>query len=124
MDTLLQQYLNNLKSNVHEMAGLVEEAILIATKALAKKDASGLGRVFDLEEQINNFHKKIDRDCFKLLARQSPVASDLRLIIVSTKMSVDLERMGDLACTISYCLRDYFEGPPIPGMGTRVKEWQ
>ncbi len=114
MDTLLQQYLNQLKSSVNEMAGLVEETIVISTKALARKDADSLNRVFELEEQINEFHKKIDRDCFKLLARQSPVASDLRLLIVSTKMSVDLERMGDLACSISYSISDYLKDQPIP----------
>lgn len=113
MDTLLQQYLSQLKSSVNEMAGLVEETISISTKSLAKKDVEGLQRVFELEEQINNFHKKIDRDCFKLLARQSPVASDLRLLITSTKMSADLERMGDLACSISRCIKDYFDGPPV-----------
>ncbi len=114
MDTLLQQYLNDLKSSVNEMAGLVEETIVISTKALARKEAGSLKRVFELEEQINGFHKKIDRDCFKLLARQSPVASDLRLLIVSTKMSVDLERMGDLACSISHCIADYLKDQPVP----------
>ena len=114
MDTLLQQYLNQLKSSVNEMAGLVEESIVVSTKALAKKEGDNLSRVFELEEQINEFHKKIDRDCFKLLARQSPVASDLRLLIVSTKMSVDLERMGDLACSISHCISDYLKEQPVP----------
>lgn len=113
MDTLLQQYLNQLKSSVNEMAGLVEETIVISTKALAKKDSQSLQRVFELERQINEFHKKIDRDCFKLLARQSPVASDLRLLIVCTKMNVDLERMGDLACSISYCIEDYLKESPV-----------
>ena len=113
MDSLLQQYLTNLKASVHEMAGLVEETIVISTKALASRQTDPLERVFVLEDKINEFHKKIDRDCFKLLARQSPVASDLRLIIVCTKMSVDLERMGDLACSISYCLRDYLGTQPI-----------
>lgn len=113
MDTLLQQYLNDLKSTVYQMAGLVEESLAISTKALAKKDIESLNRVFELEQQIDDLNKKIDRDSFKLLARQSPVASDLRLIIVSTKMNMDLERMGDLACTISYCIRDYFDGQPI-----------
>jgi phosphate transport system protein len=114
MDTLLQQYLNQLKSSVNEMAGLVEETIVVSTKALAKKDPESLSRVFELEDQINEFHKKIDRDCFKLLARQSPVASDLRLLIVSTKMGMDLERMGDLACSISYCISDYLNYRPVP----------
>lgn len=113
MDTLLQQYLNDLKSTVYQMAGLVEESIAISTKALAKKDIESLDRVFQLEKQINELNKKIDHDSFKILARQSPVATDLRLILVSTKMSMDLERMGDLACTISYCIRDYFDGQPM-----------
>ena len=114
MDTLLQQYLNQLKSSVNEMAGLVEESIAISTKALARKDSAALPRVFELEEKINDFHMKIDRDCFKLLARQSPVASDLRLLIVCTKMSMDLERMGDLACSISHCVSDYLKSQPVP----------
>ena len=114
MDTLLQQYLNQLKSSVNEMSGLVEETIVISTKALAKKDADSLQRVFELEDQINEFHLKIDRNCFKLLARQSPVASDLRLLIVCTKMAMDLERMGDLACSISHCIADYLKGQPLP----------
>ncbi len=114
MDTLLQQYLNRLKSSINEMSGLVEEAIVISTKALAKKDTSGLNRVFELEEKINEFHKKIDRDCFKILARQSPVASDLRLLLVCTKMAMDLERMGDLACSITHSIFDYMAGQPVP----------
>ncbi len=113
MDTLLQQYLNELKSNLYQMAGCVEEAIILSTKALAKRDLSNISRVFELESEINGFHKKIDHDCFKLLARQSPVAGDLRLIIVATKMSVDLERMGDLACGISFCLEKYLTFSPV-----------
>ncbi len=113
MESLLGQYLLDLKAKVAQMAGLVEENIFIATKALAKKDVSLLERVFENEEKINEFHKDIDRTCFKLLARQSPVASDLRHILVSTRMAVDLERMGDLACSISYCVRDYFDQQPI-----------
>ncbi len=114
MDTLLQQYLTRLKSAVNEMSGLVEESIVISTKALAKKNTAGLERVFELEDKINEFHKKIDRDCFKLLARQSPVASDLRLLLVCTKMAMDLERMGDLACSMTYSIYDSMKGQPLP----------
>jgi phosphate transport system protein len=113
MDTLLQKYLNELKSTVSQMAGLVEESIELATKALAKKEVSDLEKVFLIEEDINKYNKKIDRDCFKLLARQSPVATDLRFIIVSTKMSVDLERMGDLACSMSHCINLYLKENPV-----------
>ena len=113
MDTLLQQFLNDLRSRVSKMAGHVEVSILQATKALAKNDLDLLESVFLNEKKINQFHKDIDRSCFKLLARQSPVASDLRLILVSSRINVDLERMGDLACNISYCIKDYFKGQPL-----------
>ena len=113
MDSLLQQFLNNLRSSVSQMAGLVESSVYQATKSLAKKDVTLVENVFVNERKINQFHKDIDRMCFKLLARQSPVASDLRLILVSSRINVDLERMGDLACNICYCVRDYFEGQPL-----------
>ena len=113
MDNLLQYYLNDLKSSVHQMGGLVEESLAIAIKAISEKDGENLHRVFDLESQINDYHKKIDHDCFKILARQSPVAGDLRLIIVIIKMSVDLERMGDMAFSITHCLKNYFKTQPV-----------
>ncbi len=113
MDNLLQYYLKDLKSNVNQMAGLVEESIVIATKAISEKNGENLHRVFDLESQINSYHKKIDHGCFRFLARQSPVASDLRLIIVIIKMGVDLERMGNMACSVTHCLNNYFKVQPV-----------
>ena len=121
MDNLLQQYLNGLKSDVNQMAGLVEESIFIAIKAISEKNGGDLQRVFDLESKINNYHKTIDRSCFRILARQSPVAGDLRLIIVVIKMSVDLERMGDMACSMTQCLKNYFELQPVPFASTIPK---
>ena len=114
MDNLLQKHLNDLKSDVNQMAGLVEESIFIAIKAISEKNGDDLQRVFDLELRINNYHKTIDRSCFRTLARQSPVAGDLRLIIAIIKMSVDLERMGDIACSITQCLKNYFKLQPVP----------
>ncbi len=113
MDNLLQQYLNDLKSSVNQMAGLVEESLAIAIKAISEKSEGNLDRVFDLESQINDYHKKIDHGCFRFLARQSPVAGDLRLIIVIIKMGVDLERMGDMACSITHHLKNYFKAQPV-----------
>ena len=115
MDRLLEPYLSQVKSSVSEMAGLVEESLVLSTKSLAKREAKALDRVFELEEKINEFHRKIHRDCFKILARQSPVASDLRLLIASLKLSVNLERMGGLACSMSHSISNYLNGQvPLP----------
>ncbi|MGZ3685698.1 MAG: phosphate signaling complex protein PhoU, partial [Bdellovibrionota bacterium] len=63
----------------------------------------------------------------ELLARQSPLAADLRLVIAILKISTDLERMGDQAVNISYNAKDYLEGEPvkdlvdIPRMAKEVK---
>jgi len=113
MDNLLQQYINDLKSSINQMAGLVEESLAIAIKAISEKDKENLDRVFDLESQINDYHKEIDHGCFRFLARQSPVAGDLRLIIVIIKMGVDLERMGDMTFSIALCLKNYFKTQPV-----------
>lgn len=113
MDTLLEKFLDELRAKVSQMAGYVEEAIQISTKALAAKDVNSLETVFAIEKKINEYHKNIDRTVFKLLARQSPVASDLRMILAIGKINVDLERMGDLARTIAFCVRDYLKSTPV-----------
>ena len=113
MDTILEKYIDDLRAQVGQMAGLVEEAVQLATKALAAKDSELIGQVQVLEDQINGYHKKIDRLAFKLLARQSPVASDLRMILAIGRMNVDLERMGDLARSIAFCVQDYLRWQPV-----------
>lgn len=105
--------LRNLKEQILAMGGHVELAVEAATQALIQRQTSGLKAVHDLEAKINREHMEVDEACIQLLARQSPLAADLRLVIAVLKISTDLERMGDQAVNIAYNTKDYLEGEPV-----------
>lgn len=104
--------LHELRALVLTMAGYIEEMVDLSMKALVLRDMARLSRIADVELEVNSLHMKIDNICFKILACQSPVAADLRLILAIIKINVDLERMGDLACSNSYAIKDYLESQP------------
>lgn len=108
----IEKSLHELRALALTMAGYVEESIDMSMKALVLRDEALLGQITDLEEEVNSLHKKIDLVCFRILACQSPVATDLRLILAIIKMNVDLERMGDLVCSSSYAIGDYLKSSP------------
>lgn len=98
------QYNRNLEdlfNQVLEMGGLVEgqlnntvEAIKCENKKLAKE-------VKQIDKIVNKEEIEIDRLCARVLARQQPTASDLRLIVSAIRIAVDLERIGDEAVNAS-----------------------
>ena len=105
--------LKNLKDQILAMGGNVEQAIEAATQALIQRNPEGFKKVHDLEASINREHMEVDQACLQLLARQSPLAADLRLVIAVLKISTDLERMGDQAVNIAHNAKDYLEVEPI-----------
>ncbi len=104
--------IHELRSLVLTMAGYIEESVDFSVRSLIVRDSQLLKDVDRIEEEVNKLHKKIDYVCFRLLACQSPVASDLRLILAIIKINVDLERMGDLVCNNSFAIQDYLSGAP------------
>lgn len=105
--------LKNLKDQILAMGGHVELAVEAATQALMQRNPDGFKRVHELEARINREHMEVDEACLQLLARQSPLAADLRLVVAVLKISTDLERMGDQAVNIAYNAKDYLEVKPI-----------
>jgi phosphate transport system protein len=105
--------LKNLKDQILAMGGHVELAVEAATQSLIQKQPQGLKVVHDLEAKINREHMEVDEACLQLLARQSPLAADLRLVVAVLKISTDLERMGDQAVNIAYNAKDYLAGEPV-----------
>jgi len=119
--------LKDLKEQILAMGGHVEQAVESATQALIQRQPALFKLVHELEAKINREHMEVDESCLELLARQSPLAADLRLVIAILKISTDLERMGDQAVNIAYNAKDYLEGEPvkdlvdIPRMAIEVK---
>jgi len=96
------------------MAGFVEQAIERAVEALGERNLGKLAEVHVIEKKINQAHIDVDTTCLGLLARQAPVAADLRLILAIIKINTDLERMGDQAENLSYNTEHYLKHPTVP----------
>ncbi|NMA09183.1 MAG: phosphate signaling complex protein PhoU [Clostridiales bacterium] len=86
-----------LNKELIEMGALCEEAIALSSKALTAADKELAKKVAPLDAEIDQKERNIESLCLKLLLKQQPVASDLRLISAALKMITDMERIGDQA---------------------------
>ena len=114
---MMQRNLDSRLSELHQqlltMAGYAEQAIGSATEAWRLRNLSKIQSVYAIEEKVNQAQISIDDVCFKLIALQQPLATDLRLIIASIKINTDLERVVDLAVNIVKNTEYYLKAPPI-----------
>jgi phosphate transport system protein len=108
-----QAELQELKERLLLMAGLAEERLSLALRALVETDHDLVEQVVRGDEPLNKLHVEIDDRCFKLLALQQPMATDLRTIVAAIKINTDLERVGDLAVNIAEASRRYLRHPPV-----------
>jgi phosphate transport system protein len=79
------------------MAETVRAAMRRATFALLKADQAEAEQVVDRDPEINALYRIVEDKVYDVVARQAPVASDLRLLLTALHVGADLERMGDLA---------------------------
>ena len=106
--------LDTLQERLLEMAGIVERLISRATTAVLERDGSAAEEVAAADDLIDELEVEIDERVIELLALQQPMASDLRQIVTTNKISNDLERMGDHAVSISKAAQRMTEAPPLP----------
>ena len=108
------QELDALSEQLVEMTRLVGSAISRASTALLDADLTLAESVIAADDAVNALRDDLDRRALDLLARQQPVASDLRTIVTSLRMSADLERMGDLARHVARVARRRFPESAVP----------
>jgi phosphate transport system protein len=106
--------LDAITTSLVEITRLAGSAINRATQALLDADLSAAESVITGDEAIDELYAQTERDAFDLLARQQPVASDLRVVIASLRMVADVERMGDLALHIAKVARRRYPASAIP----------
>lgn len=97
----LQQLLVTLRTRLLVMCASVGIALEEAGKALAANDPGRAAAVIESDAAIDALENEIDEMALRLLARSQPVAGDLRFVVTSLRMVVDLERIGDEAVSIS-----------------------
>ncbi len=113
MERQVDTQIDQLKNLILSMGGQVEKALDEAIQALIHRKPDAFKKVHEIETKINQDHIKVDQACMHFLAKQGPVARDLRLIISIIKINSDLERMGDQSVNIAYTGKDYLTRPPI-----------
>ncbi|MDD2401283.1 MAG: phosphate signaling complex protein PhoU [Clostridia bacterium] len=103
MDTrrIFNEKLEELHLDLIKMGSLVEEAIENTIIALKKQDTELAHRIFKDDDIIDDFEHKIEKKCLILIARQQPLAKDLRAIGTALKMITDMERIADHAADIA-----------------------
>ena len=106
--------LDDINNCLVEMANSVGSAMSKATTALLDADIELANLVIQGDEHIDATRESIEQRCFTLLARQAPVATDLRTITAAMRIISDLERMGDLAVHVAKLARMRFPEHAVP----------
>src|SRR5450759_1559140 len=115
--------LDKISDQLVEMTRLAGSAMSRATTALLDADQGLAESVIAADEQIDALRRELDDLSIDLLARQQPVATDLRMVVTAMRMSSDLERMGDLARHVAEVARlSYPEHAIPPVMRSTVME--
>lgn len=105
--------LQGLKDLTLQMGNCVEIALENACNSVLGKNCDKCqAEVGKHESRINDLQIRIDESCVNVLAKQAPVAKDLRLVIAITKINTDLERMGDQSVNISRSACDLYGAWP------------
>ncbi len=106
--------LDAISASLVEMTNLVGSAMSRATTALLDADLKLAEMVIANDEAVDALYRETEARAFDLLARQQPVASDLRVLVTSLRMVADLERMGDNAVHVAKIARRRYPSSAVP----------
>lgn len=105
MRAIFDEELSQVGQDLVQMATLAAEAIRNANKALASADLQLAEQVIESDIALDELERALDERCVTLLARQQPVATDLRTVVSGLRISASIERMGDLARHVAQLAR-------------------
>ena len=108
-----EDQLNELKGRLVTMGTAAESMIERAVKALLERDSARLPQVFQTEQQVNELHIEVDERVINLIALHHPVATDLRMAVMCSKIAGELERIGDQAVNICQNTTELLRYPPL-----------
>lgn len=98
---LLDKKLTRLREYLLLLVSLTDSAIERAIEALRCRDAEAATAIIADDERINELRYKVEEACVTIIATQQPMASDLRFIIATDHLAVEIERMADHAAGIA-----------------------
>jgi phosphate transport system protein len=96
-----QEQLNEVRANVVRLAALAREAVTAATEALLTDDSGAANAVLRADAEIDDLVSHLETSCFEMMARQQPMASDLRTLVAVLRVVHELELTGDLMTSVA-----------------------
>ncbi|MCK6081795.1 phosphate signaling complex protein PhoU [Microbacterium sp. EYE_5] len=114
MREVFHQSLEDVQTRLVEISDLVAVAIEKATRAFGTSDVALAEDVIDNDQVIDDKAIELDELAIEILARQQPVARDLRIVVAALRVSASLERMGDIAEHIAQLTRMRFPERAVP----------
>jgi phosphate transport system protein len=114
MREVFQQELREVQERLVEIADLVALSILNATKAFNESNVALAETVIADDDKIDAAALELDELAINILARQQPVARDLRIVVSALRISASLERMGDMSEHIAQLARYRFPDKVVP----------
>tara|TARA_R110002049_G_scaffold309268_1_gene519615 strand:- start:156050 stop:156718 length:669 start_codon:yes stop_codon:yes gene_type:complete len=116
MSKHLERELEQIRADLVDQFGLVEQMLQLAVRALMERRAEFVSQVIDTDSKVDQGDLRIEEECMKILALHQPVATDLRWLITVVKVNSEIERMADLACNVAERAKslDLFPLFPIP----------
>jgi phosphate transport system protein len=114
MRELFQQELHEVQDRLVEIAELVVDAITDAVEAFNKSDVTLAESVIVRDNKIDDAVVALDELAIAIMARQAPVAKDLRIVVSALRISASLERMGDMAEHLAQLARYRFPEKVVP----------
>ncbi|PRY11114.1 phosphate signaling complex protein PhoU [Kineococcus rhizosphaerae] len=114
MRNVYHDELSGLIDTLVEMTQLAESAMTRATTALLDADRELAENVISADRRIDDLQRDLEERAVGVLARQSPVATDLRVVVTALRMSSSLERMGDLARHVAKLARLRYPDSVVP----------
>jgi phosphate transport system protein len=114
MRTAFAHDLDRITDQLVAMTRLAGSAIARATRSLLDDDITLAESVIEADDDIDRAREDLDLLAIDILARQNPVATDLRVVVTAMRMSADLERMGDLAVHVAKVTQLRHPHPAVP----------
>ena len=113
MERHRDQDLEQIRKTLLRMGGLVERQIREVMQALVERDEMRADAVIRMDDEVDQLQKEIDAQCSRMLALQQPMATDLRFLVATMKITTDLERMGDCAVNVAQAVAELNQEPPL-----------
>ena len=112
-----ERQMRRLEQDALRMGALVENSSWLAHTALFDRNLEAAIKIDAQDKQIDRYYRQIEIDCISLIALQSPVARDLRLLSALMQLIRDIERIGDYAENLGDIAIKLFPYPPSPYLG-------